>query len=68
MAEDKDGSRVVLGPENVTFVKREGQNEDINRVKTLGEFEIEVTVKGGTTGVKRVVKVLAENQNSTEST
>src|SRR5437762_1971210 len=67
MAEDEDGSRVVLGPENVNFIKKEGQNEDMDRVKRLGEFEIEVKVKGVTTGVKRVVKVLAEDPNSTKS-
>ncbi|KAI9876265.1 MAG: hypothetical protein M1830_006908 [Pleopsidium flavum] len=58
LALDGEGVRVVLGPEDVTFVQTaeiEGSG-DTDRVKSLGEFEVAINVKGGLT-VTRTVKV-----------
>jgi len=65
LASDNDGVRVVLGPEDVSFVQStesEGSN-DIDRVKVLGEFEIAITAKGGSP-VSRTVRVHAQEAES----
>jgi len=61
LASDGEGIRVVVGAEDVTFVQRaetEGTG-DTDRVKSLGEFEVSINVKGGST-VTRTVKVHAQ--------
>lgn len=61
MASDNEGVRVVLDSEDVSFVRAtesEG-GSDTDRVKTLGEFEISITVKGGGP-VSRTVRVHAQ--------
>lgn len=61
LASDSDGVRVVLGTEDVSFVQAtesEGSS-DTDRVKTLGDFEVAITVKGGST-VSRTVRVRAQ--------
>lgn len=61
LASDNESIRVVLGPEDVSFVhatESEGSS-DADRVKTLGEFEVAITVKGGGP-VSRLVRVHAQ--------
>lgn len=62
LASDDDGVRVVLGTEDVSFVhatESEGSS-DTDRVKTLGDFGVAITVKGGGT-VSRTVRVHAQD-------
>ena len=61
LALDSEGARVVLGAEDVSFVQNaeaEG-GADTDRVKTLGDFEVVLTVKGGST-ITRIVRVHAQ--------
>lgn len=58
LAEDEEGARVVLSPEDITFVK---DTEEKDRVKNLGVFEIDIMVKGATDVVRRTIKVNAQD-------
>ena len=55
---DEEGARVVLGPEDVTIVsaKQDEDGGEADRIKALGDFEIEVRIKGGE-AVRRTVRV-----------
>lgn len=57
LAEHEDGSRVVLSPEEVTFVETQ---EEGDRVKHLGVFEIDIWLKGAPDAVRRTIKVSAQ--------
>ena len=56
---NEESARVVLGPEDVIIVsaKRDELGGESDRIKALGNFEIEVRVKGGEP-VRRTVRVL----------
>jgi ribosomal protein L9 len=57
LAEDDRGARVVLTPEEITFVET---TEETDRVKHLGIFEINIRVKGATDDIRRTIKVNAQ--------
>ena len=57
LAEDEDGARVVLSPEEISFVE---VKEEGDRVKHLGVFEIDVRLKGAPDAVRRTIKVSAQ--------
>lgn len=57
LAEDAEGSRIVLGPEDITFVT---ETEEKDRVKHLGTFEVDVRVKGAPEAVRRRITVHAQ--------
>jgi len=65
LASDNDGVRVVLGPEDVSFVQATESevSNDTDRVKVLGDFEIAITLKGGSP-VSRTVRVHAQEPES----
>lgn len=54
------GARVVLGPDDITIVQREGDQvrEEADRLKVLGDFEVNIRVKGGE-AVQRIVRISA---------
>ncbi|OBU01630.1 hypothetical protein VE01_00358 [Pseudogymnoascus verrucosus] len=54
LAEDKEGSRLVLGPEDITFAV---ETEEKGRVKNLGTYEVHIKIKGGEQAVRRTVTV-----------
>lgn len=58
LAETEEGARVVLGPEDVTIIRSDGEASDIDadRFKTLGNFEVDIRVKGGD-AVRRTVSI-----------
>jgi hypothetical protein len=58
LAEDDEGARVVLSPEEITFVE---EREDAHRVKHLGVFEIEIKLTGATDSVRRTIMVNAQD-------
>jgi len=58
LAEDDEGARVVLSPEEITFVE---EMEDAYRVKHLGVFEIEIKLNGATESVRRTIIVNAQD-------
>ena len=63
LAQDEEGARIVLSAEDVTILTGEGV-EGGDRVKALGEFPIEVKVRGGRDSVRRIVSVTAvEDEN-----
>lgn len=60
LAEDREGARVVLAPEDISFAEAvEGAEKD--RVKKLGVFEIVVRPKGGADEVRRTIKINAQD-------
>jgi len=54
LAEDGEGSRVVLTPDDIVFVIK---GEEKDRVKHLGTFEIDIKVKGATSAVRRTITI-----------
>ena len=60
LAKDEEGSRVVLSAEDITFVNSEGEGDERHRVKNLGIFEIDISVKGASDVLRRTIKVNAQ--------
>ncbi|KAL2137045.1 hypothetical protein VTI74DRAFT_9651 [Chaetomium olivicolor] len=61
---DVDGSRMVLGPENIRFL---GLSEETDRIKALGRWEVEISPGGtGLEPVRKVVEILPLLEGSTE--
>jgi ribosomal protein L9 len=58
LAEDEDGVRVALSPEEIFFVK---ETDEKDRVKHLGIFVIEIKLNGSTNAVRRTIQVNAQN-------
>jgi ribosomal protein L9 len=58
LAEDEDGVRVVLSPEDISFVEETSRK---NGVKTLGIFEIEIRLGGAPEAIRRTIRVNAQN-------
>lgn len=56
LAENKEGARIVLLPENISFV---GQVAD-DRIKHLGRFDIEIKLDSSVEAVKRRITVNAQ--------
>ena len=61
LAETREGARVVIGPEDITIIQREDMEKERqergiegDRLKALGEFQVEVKVKGGDPVLKTV--------------
>lgn len=58
MAENDEAARVVVQGEEVRFLDLAG--EDADRVKTVGEFAVEIMPKGAEKSVRRTVRVNAQ--------
>lgn len=58
LAEDKEGVRVVLSHENVSFVE---ETDDKDRVKHLGVFDIDIRLEGAPESVRRTIQVNAQD-------
>lgn len=63
LSETSEGGRVVLGPEDVKIIREKELEADsdvgADRVKVLGDFEVNILAKGGS-AVRRTVSVRAE--------
>ena len=57
LAQDAEGSRIVLGPEDISFAI---VTEESDRVKHLGQFEIDIQIKGSPKALRRTINVVAE--------
>ena len=57
LAEDKEGARVSLAVEDVSFVK---STEERDRVNDLGNFEFQIKLSGATKPVRRSIQVRAQ--------
>ena len=59
LSENQEASRIVLSAEDVKFVNLSNQtNAEADKIRQLGEYKVEVTVKGGETPVERLVRVI----------
>ncbi|RFU33080.1 hypothetical protein B7463_g3240, partial [Scytalidium lignicola] len=56
LAAHKEGSKVVLSPEDIVFVEK---TDEKDRVKTLGIFEIYIRIKGAPDVIRRTIQVHA---------
>jgi len=54
---------VVLSPDDISFVQEEGKEAgvEVDRIKRVGEFMVEVQVRGGN-AVRRFVRVRAQEK------
>lgn len=60
LAETEEGARVVIGTDDVKIVRNEGeQDAEADRLKALGEYRVEIQVKGGEP-VTRTVRIEAQ--------
>ena len=61
LAQAEEGARVVIGAEDITILEEEGEEWGVegDRLKALGDFKVEVRVKGGDP-VERIVSVKAQ--------
>lgn len=62
LAQSEEGAKVVLGADDITYKSSDGEDRGVegDELKALGDFPIEVRVKGGE-AVQRVVSVRAED-------
>ncbi|KAI9717322.1 MAG: hypothetical protein M1812_004849 [Candelaria pacifica] len=61
LAETEEGSRVVVTPEEITLGNGLSRDEDgEGRLKQLGDFEIEINLKGASESLSRIVRVLPQ--------
>ena len=65
LAQTKEGARVVIGPEDISILKRDEETYEEkgiegDRLKALGDFQVEVRVKGGDP-VVRTISVKAQD-------
>ncbi|CZR62002.1 uncharacterized protein PAC_11899 [Phialocephala subalpina] len=58
LAEDEQGARVVVSPEQISFVQK---TDEKDRVKQLGVFEIQIRLEGASDSVRRTVQVHAQS-------
>ncbi len=61
LAATEEGARVVLGPEDIKIIRNEGQDAqaEADRIKMLGDFRVDIRVKGGDV-VRRTVRIIGE--------
>lgn len=59
--EDEEAKRIVFGTEEVSFIRHDGEvvEEDADRVKHLGVFEVEIKLKDAPFAVTRTIRVNA---------
>lgn len=57
----EEGERIVLGAEDITIIRSEGEGavEESDRLKVLGNFAVDIQVKGGE-AVRRVVRIMGQ--------
>ncbi|KAK4997015.1 hypothetical protein LTR66_003505 [Elasticomyces elasticus] len=62
LAENDEAARVVMSEEDVRFVgvTFEAEGAETDRVKHLGNFEVEISVKGSSEVVRRALRVLPQ--------
>ena len=66
LAQNEEGVRIVLGPENVSIAEEVDDNAiEPGRIKALGSFAVDIRVKGGE-AIRRTVIVKAQD-SETES-
>ena len=65
LAEDGDGARVVLGPEDLRIAEDASEELGIeaDRLKALGEYKIEIRLKG-VEPITRAVSIKAQEVGS----
>lgn len=68
LAETREGARVVIGAEDITILQEEGDEAarqerriEGDRLKALGDFQVEVRVKGGDPVIRTVTVRAQEN-------
>ena len=60
LARTTEGARVVIGADDVKIIRAKGDADtETDRLKTLGEFQVELQVKGGGV-VRRTVSIIPE--------
>ena len=59
--ENEEAARVVLNAEDISVVKEEGADiaGDVDRIKSLGDFAVNIRVKGGES-VRKMIRVRAQ--------
>jgi len=62
LAESDLAGSVVIEAEQIRFVRKQTEDGEVDRVKMLGEYEVEIKVKGYGEAMRRKVRVLAEDQ------
>lgn len=66
LSENQEASRIVLSAEDVKFVNISTQTAaEADKIRHLGEYKVEVRVKGGETPVERLVRVIPIETEST---
>lgn len=62
LANNDEAARVIVIDEDIRFVSGNDESE-MDRVKHLGDYNIEVKIRGAEQVVRRVVRVLAEEED-----
>ncbi|KAF4629314.1 hypothetical protein G7Y89_g8832 [Cudoniella acicularis] len=58
LAEDERGARIILSPEDISFVEK---TKETGHVEHIGTFGIDIRLKGAPNAVRRTIKVTAQN-------
>lgn len=68
LAQDEEGVKIVLGPEDVSIAEEDGDASGIEpgRIKALGSFAVDIRVKGGD-AIRRTVVVKPQEDGKSGS-
>lgn len=58
MATNDEAARVIVSEQDVVFVDEKVRAE--NKIKEVGDFEVDISVRGEESGIKRVVRVVPQ--------
>lgn len=58
-ANGSKGSRIVVAPENIEFLDQTVVEGD--KIKTIGEYDFEIKMKGATDSIRRKVIVMRQD-------
>ena len=63
LAENDEAARVIFGEEDVRFLNvKDGDSvvAETDKVKSLGEYQVEIRIRGAEETIKRTVRVLPQ--------
>ena len=63
MANNDEAARVVLNEQDISFANLpESEGSEAGKIKHVGDFEVEIKLKGSDIAVKRIVRVVPQEQ------
>lgn len=62
IAENDEASKIIFAEEDVRFVNLSVEGAEADKLKNIGEFEVEIKIKGADAAVKKNIRVLPQEK------